>query len=63
MGIYDNIRAYSKALKIPVSAIEKDTGLAQGSICKWNDVSPSVNSLQKVADYMKLPITALIGKK
>ena len=60
MPIYDNIKKIAKAQKYPVYDLEKAAGLARGSICKWNTVSPSVNSLKKVADILKVPIEVLI---
>nr|DAK53505.1 MAG TPA: hypothetical protein [Bacteriophage sp.] len=31
-------------------------------MCKWNDISPSWDKVQKVADYLNVKINALISK-
>lgn len=59
--IYDNILKIAKAKGLSISFIEKETGLACGSLCKWNRVSPSVRSLKKVADFLGCTINELIN--
>ena len=61
--IYDNICRRAKEVGISINAIEKETGLAIGSICKWNSVSPSVRSLSKVAQVLKCSVNDLLSSK
>lgn len=58
--IYNNICREAKKIGISINALEKDCGLAIGSMCKWNSVSPSVRSLKKVADALKCSIEDLL---
>lgn len=60
MGVYDSICKTAKQKKVSINSIEKETGLAIGSICKWNKVSPTVKNLKKVADYLGVPIEKLL---
>lgn len=60
MGVYDSICKIAKQKKVSINSIEKETGLAIGSICKWNKVSPTVKSLKKVADYLGVKIEDLL---
>lgn len=43
-----------------INALEKDCGLAIGSVCKWNSVSPTVRNLKKVADRLGVAIEDLL---
>lgn len=61
--IYDNICREARKKGISINAIEKETGLSVGSLCKWNTVSPTVKSLKKVADYLELSIETLLKEE
>lgn len=63
IAVYDNIRRRAKEAKISINAIEKQTGLAIGSLCKWNTVSPSVNSLLKVAAVLGCTVDELLKEE
>lgn len=58
--IYDNIREKAKKVGISINSIEKMANLGVGSLCKWNDVSPTVRNLKKVADILKCSVDALL---
>lgn len=58
--IYDNVCREAKKSGISINALEKDCGLAIGSVCKWNSVSPTVRSLKKVADRLGVAIEDLL---
>ena len=59
--IYDRIKEACKEKGISVSYVEKEAGLGNGSISKWNKSSPSVENLQAVARILKINIDKLIG--
>ena len=61
--IYDNIKEVCKKNGVAIRILESDLGLSQGSVCKWNSVSPSVASIKKVADYLGVTIDELISEK
>lgn len=60
-NIFDTIKNICKEKGITVSSLEKQAGLSKGSVYKWNTVSPSVESLSKVANVLKVSINKLIG--
>lgn len=60
--LYNKIKAISKEKGISIRKIEEDCGFSQGSMCKWNDISPSWDKVQKVADYLNVKINELISK-
>ena len=58
--VYDNIKRRAKAAGISINSIERQTGLAIGSICKWNVVSPTAGSLLKVAAVLGTSVDELL---
>lgn len=58
--MYEKIKEICEKRKIPISRMEKDLKFASGSICKWGTVSPSVDKVKKVADYLKVNINKLL---
>lgn len=54
--MYAKIKDLCKRQGISVRKLEKDLGFSTGSVCKWDDSSPSFERIAKVADYLKVPI-------
>lgn len=57
--LYSKIKKIAKAMKIPIYKIEEDCGLAQGSICRWNEIKPAFDKVVKVANYLGVSIAEL----
>ena len=51
--VYDNVKRMCEKRKISIAVLERDCGIANGTIGKWNlrKSSPSVATVQKIADY------------
>lgn len=58
--IYKNIVNLCKSRNIAVSALERETGLGNGTIGRWKTVSPSVDNVKKVADFFGITIDSLM---
>lgn len=58
--LFDNIKALCEKKGISVWRLEKDLGFSNRSISKWNDSEPGIRKVQKVADYLGVPIEALL---
>lgn len=58
--IYDNIKAICEIRGISVGKIEKELNLSNGIISKWNESEPGIRKVQKVADYLGVPIEELL---
>lgn len=58
--IYDRIKEICKERKMTVNTVEKEAGLSNGTICKWNKSSPTVDKLQKVAKVFNVKVDDLI---
>lgn len=54
--LYDKVKEACKTKGISVSALEKELGLGNGTITKWNKVAPNVYNLKKIADFFGKPI-------
>lgn len=59
-AVYSNIQKQAKALGVTINYVEKQAKLSTGSMCKWNDVSPTVRNLKKVADVLHCTVDDLL---
>lgn len=58
--IYENIRELCMKKNISISALEKKAGLGNGTIGKWRDSKPNVETLSKVADALNVSLSRLM---
>lgn len=58
--LYKNIVALCKDKGINISKLEKEIGLGNGTIGRWERVSPTVENVKKVAAYFGVSIDSLI---
>ncbi len=61
--IYENVKAIADKKGIIIYELEKKAGLGNGTIGRWNDVSPSVENLSKVAKVLNVSINTLIKEQ
>ncbi len=54
--IVEKIDKLAKINNITIAAIERECGLARGTIGKWNKSIPSADKLYKVANFLKKPM-------
>ena len=59
--IYDKIKEVCKSKRGSVTSVERKAGLSNGTISKWNDVSPTVDKLNAVAKVLKVKIDTLLN--
>lgn len=52
--------AYEKGINI--AALEREIGLANGAIYKWDKSSPTMDKLKKVADYFNVSLDYFLDK-
>ena len=61
MDIFENVQHLCKKKDdMKISHLEKELGLGNGSIRRWNDSSPSADKLQKAADFFDVSTDFLI---
>lgn len=58
--LYDNVKRLCKKKGISISKVENELGFPRSSICKWNENEPGIRKVQKVADYLQVPIEKLL---
>lgn len=61
--ILKNIKRKCEERKISFAALERETGIGNGVIAKWERGSPRVESLKKVADYFGCTVDELLKEK
>ncbi len=49
--IYEKIKDLTEKNGISIAALEKKLGIGNGTIRKWNEVSPTLENISKVARY------------
>ena len=58
--IYENVSELAKRKKMSILQVEREAGIAKGSICKWKSVSPSVGNVQSVAKVLGVTVNRLL---
>ncbi|SCW41111.1 Cro/C1-type HTH DNA-binding domain-containing protein [Paenibacillus tianmuensis] len=56
----ENIQKLCKERGIKVSHLEKELGFGRGAMYKWDVNSPSIDKVQKVADYFKVSMDRIL---
>lgn len=60
MLLYDNIKKLCRKKGISISELEKALDFPRSYICKWNGNEPGIRKVQKVANYLGVPIEDLL---
>ena len=58
--IFNNVRHLWREKGISITKLEDDLGFARSSVCKWNKNEPGIRKVQKVAEYLGVPIEELL---
>ncbi len=61
MQLYKNIKLISDAKNISIAHIEKAADLGNGTINRWDTSYPSIDKVQRVADYLQIPMYLLVS--
>lgn len=59
MTVFERIENLRKSQKISQGKLEKELGFSNGSISKWKTSMPTLERLQKIADYFGVTIDYL----
>lgn len=63
MPIYDNVRRLVDEQNTSVRKIETRAGLSNGTIRRWNNSMPRVDSIRKVATLLNVTVEDLLSNK
>lgn len=58
--LFDNVKRICDEKGISIWKLERELDLPNCSIRKWNESEPGVRKVQKVADYLGVPIEELL---
>lgn len=56
------IRMLASKRDTTLKAVERELGLGNGTIARWDNNSPSVDKLEKLADYFGISVDYLLGR-
>lgn len=59
--VYSNIKEICSQKGISVASVERDAGLKNGAISKWDKCKPLAENLNAVAKVLNVPIEELLG--
>ena len=62
MSLVERIRSIAELRELTLAKIERDLGLGNGTIRKWDNNAPSVDKVQKVGEYLNVSIDYLLGR-
>jgi transcriptional regulator with XRE-family HTH domain len=62
MTIKDKVQELARQKKMTIAEVERNTGIANGTIGKWNRQNPSLETLQKIANYFNVSTDYLLGR-
>lgn len=63
MGLYEQIKEVAKTKGYSINKLEKELGFARSSISKFNKNVPSMEKVQKIADFLNVSITDITGEE
>ena len=59
-AIVSRIRSLCAKKNITIAQLERETGIGNGVIARWENGSPKVDNLMKVADYFKVTLNYFV---
>ena len=55
MGLYENIKRAAREKGYSINKLEQELDFPRSSISKFNKNTPSVDKIQRIADFLKVP--------
>ncbi|MEH6974960.1 helix-turn-helix domain-containing protein [Bacillus sp. JJ675] len=62
MTIVERVKKLAKEHKISLAELERKTKLSNGTIRRWDEKTPGIDKVQKVADYFNVSVDYLLGR-
>lgn len=62
LGLVQRIKLLSDEKKMSFAELERKLGFANSSIRKWDERTPGIDKIQKVADYFDVSTDYLLGR-
>ena len=61
--IFTNVSKLCKQRGISIAKLERETGLGNATIRRWETSSPTVEKLKAVADYFNVTVDELLSEQ
>lgn len=61
MGLYENVREAAKEKGYSINRLEKELGFARSYIGKFKTITPSIDKMQKIADFLDVTTDYLMS--
>lgn len=62
MELLNRLKDLCKERGITIAQVERGAGLALTTIAKWNRITPGIDKVASVADYLGISIDELLGR-
>ena len=59
--LLENIRRLCSKKPVSIAKLERETGISNGTIARWDTSSPTVENDQKVAEYFGVTVDELLN--
>lgn len=63
MNLYENVKAIAKEKGYSINRLEKELGFARSYISKFKNITPSMDKVQKIADFLGVSVDYLLSGK
>ena len=60
MGLYENVKNAANAKGYSINRLEKELGFARSYIGKFKTITPSIDKIQKIADFLDVSVDSLM---
>lgn len=62
MNTKELVKELARQRKLTIAELERRVGIANGTIGKWGKQNPSIETLQKLADFFDVSVDYLLGR-
>lgn len=62
MSLVEKVQELCTRKGLTLIGLEREIGLGRGSIRRWDENSPSIDKVKKVANYFNITVSELIGE-
>lgn len=59
--LLENIRRLCSKKPISIAKLERETGISNGTISRWDASSPTIDNVRKVADFFGVSVDDLLS--
>lgn len=61
MGLYENIKEIAKSKGYSINKLEQELGFARSYIGKFKKITPSMDKVRQIADFLDVPVDYLVS--